>query len=54
MASKNIRLDGPDRIQSQLPLIHQQVVVTRLMPINNSTAITEEERLKIDLWFKSQ
>jgi uncharacterized membrane protein len=31
--------------------IHQQTVITRVMPIGNLTEMTEEERLVIDQWY---
>jgi uncharacterized membrane protein len=31
--------------------VYQQVVVTRLMPMNNATGITEAERSLIGRWF---
>ncbi len=37
----------------QAQIIHQQVVVTRAMPIGNLTQITDEERAAIDQWFLS-
>ncbi len=48
---KNVRLDSADAIRQHAQAIHQQVVVTRLMPMNNSTGITEEERGVIGAWF---
>jgi uncharacterized membrane protein len=33
--------------------VYQQTVVTRQMPINNATGITEEERALVAAWFKS-
>jgi uncharacterized membrane protein len=48
---KNIRLDSPDLIRQQAQGIYQQVVVTRQMPMNNATGITEAERQIIKRWF---
>ena len=31
--------------------IHQQVVITRLMPLNNATGMTEAERALVARWF---
>jgi uncharacterized membrane protein len=50
LASKNIRLDSAQAIQSQAQLIYQQVVVSRAMPMNNATQITEAERTLIQNW----
>jgi uncharacterized membrane protein len=33
--------------------VYQQTVVTRQMPMNNATGITEEERALIGQWFKT-
>jgi len=53
LASKNIRLDSAQAIQSQAQLIYQQVVVSRAMPMNNATQITEAERTLIQNWVLS-
>jgi uncharacterized membrane protein len=50
---KNIRLDTPDALRQHAQNVYQQVVVTRQMPMNNSTAITEDERATIGLWFQA-
>ncbi len=49
---KNVRVDSPEAVQGHAQAIYQQVVVTRLMPMNNSTGITEEERALIGQWFQ--
>ncbi len=48
---KNVRLDSAEGIRQHALAIHQQVVVMRLMPMNNSTGITEAERGVIGAWF---
>jgi uncharacterized membrane protein len=48
---KNVVLETPEQIRAQAPLIHQQVVVTKVMPIGNLTQITEPERKLIGDWF---
>ena len=53
VANKNIRLDSPQAIQSHMNLIYQQVVVTKQMPINNATGITDDERLILKRWFNT-
>jgi len=50
---KNVRLDSPESIKKNAPMVYQQVVVTRQMPMNNSTGITEEERLIIKNWYQN-
>jgi uncharacterized membrane protein len=54
IANQNIRLNERQLIEDQAALIHQQVVVTKIMPMGNATNITDEERNLIDLWFQSK
>ena len=49
---KNVRLDTVDGVRQQAQNIYQQVVVTRQMPMNNATGITEDERQLVARWFK--
>jgi uncharacterized membrane protein len=51
LPSKNVRLDTPDAILAQAQAIHQQVNLTRLMPLNNATQMTADERALIGRWF---
>jgi uncharacterized membrane protein len=48
---KNVALHTPELIQQQAQSIYQQVVVLKLMPMNNSTQITDAERAVIERWF---
>jgi len=48
---KNVRVDTPEAAARNAQAIYQQVVVTKLMPMNNSTGITDEERALIGQWF---
>ena len=50
---KNVRLDSPQLARQHAQAIYQQVVVTRLMPINNATGITEAERGLLKQWFEA-
>ena len=50
---KNVRLDSPQLARQHAQAIYQQVVVTRLMPMNNSTGITEAERQLLKEWFEA-
>ena len=50
---KNVRLDTPEAVKQHAASIHQQVVVTRLMPLNNSTTMTDAERAAVAQWFKA-
>jgi uncharacterized membrane protein len=51
-ASKQIRLDDPSLVITQRDAIYQQVVITRQMPFNNATGITEDERRLFANWFE--
>jgi uncharacterized membrane protein len=48
---KNVRLDSPAALKLHATQVYQQAVVTRLMPMNNATGITEAERQAIRQWF---
>ncbi len=48
---KNVRLDSPERIRQHAQALYQQAVVSRIMPMNNATGITEAERSLISQWF---
>ena len=48
---KNVRLDSPGALRQHAQGVYQQVVVTRVMPMNNATQITEAERALIGQWF---
>jgi uncharacterized membrane protein len=50
---KNIRLDQPDLLKTHAQAVYQQVVVTRQMPMNNATAITDAERQLVQRWFEN-
>ncbi len=49
---KNVALDTPNLIRQHAQAIYQQVVVLKLMPMNNSTQITDAERALIKRWFE--
>ncbi|MDP2065453.1 MAG: urate hydroxylase PuuD [Burkholderiaceae bacterium] len=49
---KNVRLDSPALVQQHAQTIYQQVVVQKLMPMNNATGITDAERALIGQWFR--
>jgi uncharacterized membrane protein len=50
---KNVRVDSPQSVATHAQAIYQQVVVTKIMPMNNSTQITDAERGLIKQWFES-
>ena len=49
---KNVRLDSPEGVKLHAQNIYQQAVVTKVMPLNNATGITEVERALIKQWFE--
>jgi len=53
VAPGGVELDNDAQIVAEALRIHQQTVVTRVMPISNLTGISEEERDVIDRWYKS-
>jgi uncharacterized membrane protein len=48
---KNVRLDSPEALALHAQAVYQQVVLSRLMPMNNATGITEAERALVGQWF---
>ena len=50
---KNVRLDSAQGVASHAQMLYQQAVVTRIMPMNNATGISEAERALIKQWFES-
>jgi uncharacterized membrane protein len=53
LQSKGVRLDSAAELQRHAQQVYQQAVVTRAMPMNNATGITEEERALIAQWFRA-
>ncbi len=53
LASKNVRLDSPEELKRHAQSVYQQVVVSKLMPMNNATGLTEDERALFAQWFKT-
>ncbi len=50
---KNLRLDSPETAKQHAAAIYQQSVITRLMPMNNATGMTEAERALLGRWFQA-
>jgi len=50
---KNVRLDSAAHVKLHAQNIYQQAVVTRIMPMTNTTGISEAERMVIKQWFES-
>lgn len=44
---KNVRLDSPAALKLHAQAVYQQAVVTKVMPMNNSTGITDAERATV-------
>jgi len=51
-APLGVKFDTDEQIVAEADRIHQQTVVTRVMPIGNLTAMTDEERQIIDAWYQ--
>ncbi|NUN63113.1 MAG: urate hydroxylase PuuD, partial [Burkholderiaceae bacterium] len=50
---KGVRLDTPDQVAPRAQLIYQQVVLQKLMPMNNATQMTEAERALVARWYQA-
>ena len=50
---KNMRVDSPELVKQHAQAIYQQVVVQKLMPMNNATGLTDEERALIGRWYQA-
>jgi uncharacterized membrane protein len=50
---KNVRLDSPELIKQNAQNMYQQVVVTKQMPMGNTTGLTEEDRALFGRWFQA-
>ena len=50
---KNVRFDTPEGVKQHALGIYQQAVVTKQMPMNNATGITEAERTTIKRWYEA-
>ncbi len=50
---KNVRLDSVEQISVHAQAVYQQVVVSKIMPMANSTGMTDDERALIGAWFQA-
>jgi uncharacterized membrane protein len=50
---KNVALHTPELVKQHALQIYQQVVVLKLMPLNNSTQLTEAERALFKRWYEA-
>ena len=53
LQNKGIALHTPELLRQHAQAVYQQAVVLRLMPFNNATQITEDERAVIKRWFEA-
>ncbi len=51
--SKGVRLDSPQLVKQHAANIYQQVVMGKIMPMNNATTISDAERQLIAQWYTS-
>jgi len=51
---KNLRVDSEALVSANAQLIYQQVVAAKLMPLANSTQMTDDERALVGRWFEGQ
>jgi uncharacterized membrane protein len=50
---KNVQLQTPNLLKQHAQNVYQQSVVLKLMPLNNATQITDDERAIIKRWFET-
>ena len=53
LQSKGIALHTPELVKTHGQAVYQQAAVLKLMPMNNATQITEDERALIKRWFEA-
>jgi len=53
LAQKNVALHTPELLTQHAQAVYQQVVITRQMPLNNATGLTEAERDLVKRWYDS-
>lgn len=53
LQSKGVALNTPELIRQNAQAVYQQAAVLKLMPFNNATQITEDERALIKRWFEA-
>jgi uncharacterized membrane protein len=50
---KNVALHTPELLKQHAQNVYQQSVVTKIMPLNNATQITDAERALIKRWYEA-
>jgi uncharacterized membrane protein len=53
LQQKNVALHTPELIKQHAQMVYQQAAVLKLMPLNNATQITDEERALIKRWYEA-
>ena len=53
LQNKNVALHTPELLKQHAQAVYQQAVVLKLMPLNNATQVTDEERALIKRWFEA-
>ena len=51
--NKNVALHTPELIAQHAQALYQQVALLKVMPLNNATQITDDERALIKRWFEA-
>jgi uncharacterized membrane protein len=51
-APKGVMFDAPEEIQLHARRIEQQAVLSKIMPLGNTTGMTEAERQKLGAWIE--
>ena len=51
-APKGVRLETPEQIAAQAAAIERVAVLTRVMPLGNSTEMTDAERELLGRWIR--
>jgi uncharacterized membrane protein len=54
LAQKNIQLHTAAQIEQNAPALYQQAVLLKIMPMNNATGITDDERALLGRWFEQR
>jgi len=53
LQQKNVALHTPELVKQHAQAVYQQVSILKLMPLNNATQITDEERALIKRWYEA-
>ena len=53
LAQKGMQLHTPALIEQHAAAIYQQAVQQRVMPLNNATQMTDDERALLARWFEA-